>query len=203
MAPPPEEPIFFASGAEWRRWLGRHHASAAVLWVGYYKRDTGRPSLTWAESVDQALCYGWIDGIRKRIDEERYRIRFTPRRAGSVWSAINTRRVAELKAAGLMAPAGLRAFEERDALKSELLSFERARGQRLSPALTRRLKANRKAAAFFRAQPPGYQRLASWWIMSAKREDTRLRRLSGLIAFCEQGRRIPAMGEGKADPRKP
>jgi len=188
MAIEEDEPTYFPSPAAFRRWLERHHAKAAFLWVGFHKKATGKPSMTWPESVDQALCFGWIDGVRRAIDDTRYTIRFTPRRAGSAWSAINIARVRALAKRGLMTPAGLAAFRRRTAARSRIYSYEQRRG--LSPAFERRLRAHVRAWTFFRAQPDGYRRTAGFWVMSAKREETRERRFAALVRDSAAGRRI-------------
>lgn len=181
--------IYFESAEAWRRWLDRHHATVAAVWVGYHKRATQTPSMTWPESVDEALCYGWIDGVRKRIDDHRYVIRFTPRRPRSIWSSINIRRVEALIRDGRMLPPGRAAFEAREAARSGIYSFEQ-KPQALSAEYEARLRASRKAWAFFESQPPWYRRTSSFWVMSAKREETRLRRLETLIRDSAAGRRI-------------
>lgn len=186
------EPTYFATPADFRRWLTKHHASADELWVGYWKKATAVPSVTWPETVDEALCHGWIDGIRKSVDAERYKIRFTPRRPGSHWSAVNLKRVAALIAEGRMRPSGLAAYEARDPEKSGRYSFERKRAS-LTPAQRERFREQPDAWAFFRAQPPGYRKLATWWVISAKREETRARRLEKLIADSAEGRRLGAL----------
>jgi uncharacterized protein YdeI (YjbR/CyaY-like superfamily) len=185
----PPKPTFFPTPAAFRRWLEKKHATAKELWVGYYKKHTGRPSLTWPESVDEALCFGWIDGVRYRVDEDCYRIRFTPRQPKSIWSNVNVKRVAELKKLGRMAPAGLAAFAKADPKRAGVYAFEQ-QNARLGAALEKELKANKKAWAFLRAQAPYYQRLAAWYVMSAKKEETRRRRLATLIARCAAGRRL-------------
>lgn len=185
------KPSYFTSPAEWRAWLESHHAARDEIWVGYHKRATGKPSLTWPESVDQALCFGWIDGIRKRVDDDRYTIRFTPRRAGSTWSLVNTKRVAELKKKKRMRPAGLRAFEARTA--TGVYSYEQRRDASLGPDYEKVLKADAAAWKFFKSRPPGYQRLLSWWVISAKKEETRLKRLAMLIDRCAEGRTIGSL----------
>ena len=185
----PIRATFFATPADFRDWLDRHHASERELWVGYHKKATGRPSLTWQESVDEALCYGWIDGIRKSLDDERYVIRFTPRRARSIWSNVNTRRVAVLTREGRMRPAGLAAFEARDPARAGIYAFEQT-GAQLSPEMEKRFKGNRAAWKFFEAQPPGYRKIATRYVMSAKREETRAKRLENLIAESAAGQRI-------------
>jgi uncharacterized protein YdeI (YjbR/CyaY-like superfamily) len=180
-------PTLFASAAEFRRWLDRHHDSVAELWVGYYKKGVPKTSITYAESVDEALCFGWIDGLTRRIDDEVYAIRFTPRRPKSNWSAINIAKVGELTAAGRMHPAGLRAFEGRDRRKDAAYSYERAE-QELPPELAARLKADAAAWNFWQARPPSFRRGAAHWILSAKRPATRERRFNELLASAAAGR---------------
>ncbi|MFN8636912.1 MAG: YdeI/OmpD-associated family protein [Chloroflexota bacterium] len=181
--------VFFESAAEFRAWLDANHATATELSVGYHKKATGRPSMTWAESVDQALCYGWIDGVRRSVDDERYTIRFTPRKPTSNWSLVNVRRVAELTEAGLMMPAGLHAFALRDEARTGVYSSER-RPEALPAELEARFKTDPAAWAFFEAQPAGYRRTAIHWVVSAKREKTRQKRLSTLMDDSAHGRRI-------------
>jgi uncharacterized protein YdeI (YjbR/CyaY-like superfamily) len=181
--------VFFATPADFRRWLDKNHRQARELWVGFYKKESGRPSITWPESVDEALCFGWIDGVRKSVDPASYKIRFTPRKPDSIWSAVNTRRVAALKKAGRMAAAGLAAFARRDAKRTRQYSYERA-AARFTPAEERLFKAARPAWDFFRAQPPSYQRVCAWYLASAKKEETRRRRLETLIEASARGRRI-------------
>jgi uncharacterized protein YdeI (YjbR/CyaY-like superfamily) len=180
---------FFASPAELRAWFEENHDRAQELWVGFHKKATGRPSITWPEAVDQALCFGWIDGIRKRVDDASYTNRFTPRRPGSTWSAVNVKRVGELSALGLMRPAGLAAFNRRDEARTNLYSFEQA-SVALDAAYEQTFRANGPAWDYFQSQPPSYRRTAIWWVMSAKKEETRLRRLATLIDDSEQGRRL-------------
>ena len=180
---------FFKTPAELRRWFAKHHASEDFLWVGFYKKDTGEPSVTWPESVDEALVVGWIDGIRKRIDGQRYKIRFAPRRRGSVWSAINIARVEELAKAGRMRPAGLDAFALRRENRSGIYSYEQ-RTAALPEPYAAMLAANKRAEAFFAAQPPSYRKLACWWVVSAKQEETRSKRLGKLIDACVAGKRL-------------
>jgi uncharacterized protein YdeI (YjbR/CyaY-like superfamily) len=187
------QPTFFATPDDWRAWLARHHATTPELWVGFYKKGTGRPSITWPESVDQALCFGWIDGLRRRLDEDRYVIRFTPRRTRSIWSSVNLARVKELTRLGLMHPAGLAAHAARDPARSSLYSFEQRTAAKLPAAFARRLKANRRAWTWFQAQPPWYRRTAIWWIVSAKKEETRERRLATLIEDSAAGRPIKSL----------
>ena len=183
-------PTFFETPAAFRAWLKTNHRTAKELWVGFYKKGSGKPSITWPEAVDEALCFGWIDGVRKSIDDERYTNRFTPRRTSSIWSDINTRRMRELLKAGRVCAAGRKAFEARDAAKSSRYSFEQRQAPAFDAALERRFKANRAAWTFFQAQPPGYRRLSTWWVVSAKREATRLRRLDELIALSADQRRL-------------
>jgi uncharacterized protein YdeI (YjbR/CyaY-like superfamily) len=181
--------VFFESPAEFRAWLEANHETATELWVGFHKKATGRPSMVWPEAVEQALCFGWIDGIRKRVDDHSYTNRFTPRKPTSNWSNVNIAKVAELAERGLMMPAGIRAFQARDEAKSGVYSFER-RPEALPPAFEEQFRANETAWTYFQAQPPGYQRTAISWVLSAKRDETQLRRLATLITDSEQGRRI-------------
>lgn len=199
------DPTFFATSDAWRAWLARHHASAEELWVGFYKRGTGRPSITWPESVDQALCYGWIDGVRRSLGPESYTIRFTPRRAGGTWSKINLKRVGELEALGLMHQAGRTAHAARTAAKSGIYSYERRDQARLAREQERAFKRNRKAWSYFQAQAPWYRRTATHWVVSAKREETRAKRLATLIADSAAGRRIAQLARptGPLAPRRP
>ncbi|MEA2398505.1 MAG: hypothetical protein QOK25_2061 [Thermoleophilaceae bacterium] len=184
------KPTFFKEPDEFRAWLEEHHAEASELLVGFHKKGSGRPSITWPESVDQALCFGWIDGVRRSIDDESYTIRFTPRKKKSTWSAVNIARVAELTERGLMRPAGLAAFEARSAERSGIYAYEQRKTAKLDAAQEKRLRANAKAWDFFQAQPPWYRRTATWWVISAKREETRERRLATLIEDSENGRRL-------------
>ena len=183
-------PLYFASPGEWRKWLTGHHKKDPELWVGFHKRGTGRPSLSWPESVDEALCYGWIDGVRKRVDGERYVIRFTPRQPGSTWSLVNIKRVRELTRAGRMRAAGSIAFRKRTAKKSGIYSYE----QRGTATLRRRdeaaFKATPAAWQYFSSRPPWYRRVASYWVVSPKKEATRQRRLGVLIACSAAGQPI-------------
>ena len=187
------KPLFFASPAGFRSWLKKNHSREQELWVGFYKKGTGKPSLTWPESVDAALCFGWIDGIRKSVSADSYTIRFTPRRPGSTWSAINIRRVAELTKLELMHTAGLKAFAKRQDDKSAIYSYEQRKTASLDSAQEKQFRANQKAWEFFQSRPPGYRRLASWWVISAKKEETRLKRLRKLITDSAAGRTIVPM----------
>jgi uncharacterized protein YdeI (YjbR/CyaY-like superfamily) len=188
----PLKPVFFETPAAFRRWLVRNHATADVLWVGYHKKGSGMPSITWPESVDQALCFGWIDGIRKSIDDSRYTIRFTPRKRGSVWSSINIKRVRALIALGLMQPAGRTAYQARKLNKSGIYSYEQ-RSVDLPPPCDRLLKRNKRAWKFYQEQLASYRKAVSWWIVSAKKDETRLKRLEKLAAYSAQGQRIPEL----------
>lgn len=183
------KPTFFASAADFRRWLERHHATASELWVGYYKKASGRGGMVYAEAVDEALCFGWIDGLTKSIDADRYMQRFTPRKARSTWSNVNVAHVARLTAAGRMHPAGLAAFAARDAKKTGIYSFEQ-RPEKFPAALEKIFRAQRAAWTFWQTQPPGYRRTALWWVISAKQESTRERRLAQLIAVSAGHRRL-------------
>lgn len=181
---------FFETALEFRSWLERHHESARELWVAFHKKATGRPSMTWPESVDEALSFGWIDGVRKSLSGEAYIIRFTPRKRGSTWSRVNIERVKVLIRERRMSPAGLRAFEARDPKKSGIYSFEQRDAAKLTPAELKQLRANARASSFFESQPPSYRKTAIWWIVSAKRPETRARRLATLIADSGVGTRI-------------
>jgi len=183
------KPTFFESPARFRQWLEKNHDKAPELLVGFFKKDSGRPSITWPESVDQALCFGWIDGVRRRIDDVSYTIRFTPRRRGSIWSKINIGRATELAKCGLMHAAGAKAFEQRSESKSRIYAYENA-PRTLPPAAEKRFRANKKAWKFFNNQPPSYRRVAIYWILSAKKEETRERRLTTLIDDSAHERRL-------------
>jgi len=186
-------PAFFASAAQFRRWLEANHRAAGELWVAFHKAHAGRKGLTYREAVDEALCFGWIDGLKKRLDEGAYLHRFTPRRPRSIWSDVNTRNAGRLKRQGRMAPAGLEAFAARDPARAGLYSFEdRRRAAFDAPALAR-FKARKRAWAFFEAQPPGYRRTATFWVMSAKRAATRARSLGRLIADSSRGLRLDVL----------
>ena len=187
--PTPTNVQFFETPAALRKWFRAHHASAKELWVGFHKKGSGRASITWPESVDEALCVGWIDGIRKRLDEDSYTIRFTPRRTRSIWSAVNIARIAVLTQEKRMRPTGVAAFAARMENKSGIYAYEQRR-DRLEEPYAAVLKKNRRASAFFDAQPPSYRKLMGWWIVSAKREETRLARLEKLIDASARGERI-------------
>lgn len=183
------EPVFFPTPNDLRKWFRRNAARADELWVGYYKKGTGQPSVTWPDSVDEALCVGWIDGIRKRIDAESYKVRFTPRRRRSIWSAVNIARATALTKEKRMQPAGLKAFAARIARKSGIYSYEQRPAELPGPDAAA-LRQNKKAWTFFQAQPPSYRKMIVWWIVSAKREETRQARLTKLIAASASGRRL-------------
>jgi len=181
---------FFANGAEFRAWLAAHHDAERELLVGYFKRATGRPSMTWQESVDEALCFGWIDGVRRGIDADSYSIRFTPRQKRSTWSLANITRVGELAAEGRMTPAGLAAFEARTGDRSGIYSHERRHAAELDADQRARFEAEPKAWAWFQAAAPSYRRAALHWVTSAKKTETRERRLAALIADSAAGRKV-------------
>jgi uncharacterized protein YdeI (YjbR/CyaY-like superfamily) len=184
-----QKPKYFKSPDAFGLWLKNHHATAEELWVGFHKKATGKPSITWPESVDEALCYGWIDGIRRTVDDTSYAIRFTPRRTSSNWSAVNIRRARGLIKEGRMQPAGLRAFKRCHTSKSQRETYE-DRPLDLPPKYLKLIRANKKAWSFCRAQAPWYRRTSAGWIMSAKLEETKLRRLSTLIADSAKGKPI-------------
>lgn len=183
------DPLFFPTPADFRAWFAEHHESATELWVGFHKKGTGRASITWPESVDQALCFGWIDGIRKSLDADSYVIRFTPRKKGSHWSNVNTKRIGELVEQGLVTEAGLRAFELRSEANSGRASFEQDDVE-LPEEYAALFQANPAAWAFFSSEPPGYRKAATWWVISAKREETRRKRLATLVEDSADGLRL-------------
>lgn len=189
LVPTPTRIRFFKTASDLRKWFDANHQRADELWVGFYRKGSGRASITWPEAVDEALCFGWIDGIRKRVDDESYTNRLTPRRKGSIWSAINIARVGVLTKEGRMRPAGLAAFEARKANKSGIYSYEQRRDQ-LEEPYAGILKKNKRAWTFFEKQPPYYRKLAGWWIVSAKKEETRTARLQQLIELSARGERL-------------
>lgn len=191
------KPKFFRDAQALRSWLEENHDKQTELWVGMYKKGTGKPSITWPEVVDQCLCFGWIDGVRKSVDDHAYMNRITPRRKGSNWSAINIKRAKELIELGLMTPAGAAAFAQRDEQKANSYSFEQ-KNVELPPEYQRQLEKNKKAFAFWQKQPPSYRRTAAWWVLSAKQEPTRRRRLEALIRDSAAGERIGPMQKKKA-----
>jgi uncharacterized protein YdeI (YjbR/CyaY-like superfamily) len=184
--PTPHDTRFFATPDDLRVWFDEHHETATELWLGYYRKATGRPSVDWSQAVDEALCVGWIDGVRYRIDDERHAQRFTPRRRGSIWSAVNVRKVAELTAAGRMRPAGIAAFEARTPERTAIYSHERAMAS-FAPAETARFQADAVAWAGWQARAPTFRRQATHWVTSAKRDETRARRLDELIRASAAG----------------
>jgi uncharacterized protein YdeI (YjbR/CyaY-like superfamily) len=189
----PPKSQFFPTATDFRAWLEAHHDKFRALLVGFYKKDSGKPSITWPESVDAALSFGWIDGIRRRIDERSYSIRFTPRRPTSAWSSINIKRVRELTKKGLMHAAGLKAFAARSAKKSGIYSYEQRKHARFTAQQEKRFRENKWAWEFFRSQAPSYQRVTTWWVISAKKEETRLRRLSLLMDHSRRRRLLPRL----------
>jgi uncharacterized protein YdeI (YjbR/CyaY-like superfamily) len=188
-----EEAIFFETPAELRAWLEKHHATASELWVGYYKKASGKRTLTWSEVVDEALCFGWIDGKTQRIDERRYRQRLTPRRRNSNWSAVNIEKVAKLRAEGRMTPAGEAAFAARREDRSAVYTYERRHDAAFDAEQEATFRANAPAWEWFSAQSPSYRTMATFWVVSAKRPDTRARRLATLIECSADGRRVPPL----------
>lgn len=183
------QPVFFKTTEVFRKWLAKHHATEKELWVGYYKVHTGKKSMTWSESVDVALCFGWIDGIRRSIDEESYTNRFTPRNPKSNWSEVNLKKVARLIKAGLMQPAGLAAFEQRSKERSGQYSYEN-KPEKLPIKYSRIFRANKVAWNFFGSQSSSYQRTIMYWILSAKKEETQLSRLQKVIKASESGKKL-------------
>jgi uncharacterized protein YdeI (YjbR/CyaY-like superfamily) len=193
-------PTFFDTAAELRAWLEANHDKKTELWLGIRKKGSGLPSVTYKEAVDEALCFGWIDSEAKSIDGTSYRQRFTPRRKGSTWSAVNIARVGELTRRGLMHPAGLRVFEERDPEKANRYCFEQQEVQ-LSAEEEASFRTVETAWSFFQSQPPSYRKPAIWWVKSAKREETRERRLATLIKDSEEGRRLAHLTSPAKKPR--
>ena len=183
-------PVFFEDAQAFRAWLAAHAHEAGELLVGFHKVGTGKPCMSWSESVDQALCFGWIDGVRKRVDDATYTIRFTPRKAGSIWSAVNIDKVAKLRAQGLMTPAGEAAFARRSEERSRVYSHERTTDAELAPGDLARFQRHPAAWAYFAACPPGYRKRMLHVVTSAKRPETRAARLDRLIEACAEGRRL-------------
>ena len=191
--PETSKPVFFPSQKDLRVWFTKNHALAQELVVGYFKKGSGKPSITWSESVDEALCVGWIDGKRKSIDVESYCIRFTPRRANSAWSLVNVKKIKTLTKAGLMRPEGLAAYRNRDK-KKPIQSAKQRRSAKLDPAYEKRFKSQKTAWAFFDGLAPSYRDIAIFWVMDAKREETRERRLAKLMELSKKRQRLPMMG---------
>lgn len=183
------QPTFFATQSDFRKWLEKNHSKATELFVGFYKVGSGKPSMTWSQSVDHAICFGWIDGVRKSIDKYSYFIRFTPRKPTSIWSAINIKKVEDLTKQGLMQPAGLASFKLRKEHKSKIYAYEKE-AVKLSDHFEKKFKANKKAWKFFQSLPPSYHRSAIHWVMSAKQETTSIKRLDELITDSEAGQKI-------------
>jgi uncharacterized protein YdeI (YjbR/CyaY-like superfamily) len=179
-------PTFFAKQSDFRKWLQKNHKKETELLVGFYKVGSGKPSMTWSQSVDEALCFGWIDGVRKSIDKESYQIRFSQRRPTSIWSAINIKKIETLKKQGLMQPAGLAIFEKRTESKSRVYSFEKELVE-LPENFKKQFKANKKAWDYFQSLAPSYRKISTHWVMSAKQETTRLKRLNQLISESAAG----------------
>jgi uncharacterized protein YdeI (YjbR/CyaY-like superfamily) len=191
------KPTFFSRPIAFRHWLKKNHASKTEFWVGFHKKGTGKPSMNWPESVDQALCFGWIDGLRRSFNAESYMIRFTPRKPTSVWSAVNTKKAHALIRLGLMQPTGARAFERRDVKKSNRYSFEQ-KHVKMESLHEKKFRTNTLAWRYFQSQSPSYRRTATWWVVSAKQEATRRRRLATLISDSEAGRRIAPLRREKS-----
>jgi Uncharacterized protein conserved in bacteria len=186
-------PRFFKSQSEFRRWLEKNHAQETELLLGFYKKGSGKASITYPEALDEALCFGWIDGVRRSLGDDGYTIRFTPRKAKSIWSNVNVRHVERLKKLGRMAPAGLEAYALRDPKKTGIYAFEN-RPRELSPAYEKKFRSNKKAWEFFEKQPPGFKRLMIFRVMEGKQEETRQRRLAQLIEASAKGVRYGAIG---------
>lgn len=182
-------PVYFSSASEFRQWLVTHHRTEKEIVVGFYKVHTKKPSMTWSESVDEAICFGWIDGIRKPVDEESYTIRFTPRNPKSNWSAINLKKVEEMIRQGKMTPAGMEAYEKRTMARTAVYSYENRPGK-LSDELEAIFRENRQAWEFFTRQAPSYQKVMFYWVMSAKQDKTRQNRLEKLLAASQAGKRM-------------
>jgi uncharacterized protein YdeI (YjbR/CyaY-like superfamily) len=195
---PPPDPIFFSTPAELRAWFEANHETATELWHGSYKKATGKPTVSWSEAVDEALCVGWIDSVRYSLDAERSAQRFTPRRKGSNWSAVNIAKVKELTAQGRMRAAGLAAFEARSAARSGVYSYEQRHLAKLDPAEEAAFRANEAAWAWFQARPPSYRQPATYWVVTAKRPETRARRLATLIEDSAAGRPVKPLTPRRA-----
>ncbi len=188
--------LFFPTQKHLRKWFEKNHKKEKELYVGFYKVSSGKPTITWSQSVDEAICFGWIDGIRKSIDEESHCIRFTPRNPKSNWSAINIKKVEELTKLGLMKPEGLKAFSYRKDDVSKIYTYENPKVE-FDKSLEKSFKANKKAWAFYQTATPTYRKVTTRWVMSAKQESTRLKRLNELITDCAAGKNIKAMSYGK------
>lgn len=191
------KPRFFKSSAEFRSWLAKNRTAASELWVGFYNKKSGKGGITYSQALDEALCFGWIDGVRKSVDAAGYTIRFSPRQPKSIWSAVNTRRVAALIKAGSMDPSGLEVFRNRDPGRTLLYSYERERAE-FTGLWLERFRSNAAAWRFFDAQAPSYKRTVTFWVMSAKKEETRSKRLDALIAESALSRRIGLLSPPKS-----
>ena len=187
--PTPTNVRFFETPADLRKWFRANHGTSDELWVGFYRKDSGRASITWPEAVDEALCVGWIDGVRYKLDDIRFTNRFSPRRKGSTWSAVNIARVEALTKEKRMRPAGLAAFAERKAFRSGIYSYEQ-RPQTLPEPYAGLMRKQRRAWDFFQTQPPGYRKLMTWYIVSAKKDETRMQRFQRLLDACARGQRL-------------
>jgi len=190
-------PQFFPTPADFRQWLEKHHKTEKELMVGFYKKASKIPSISWSESVDEAICFGWIDGVRRSIDDKSYMIRFTPRRPNSIWSAVNLKKIEELTKKGLMKPAGIAIFEKKKEGKSKVYAYEQKNKVKLDANYEATIKANPKAWAYFDALAPSYKKATIWWIMSAKREETRQKRLKVTIESAVAGLKIPHLRKRK------
>jgi len=189
----PPKPTFFPTPSDFRAWLEAQHDKLSGYLVGFHKKGSGKPSITWPESVEVALCFGWIDGVRKSLNETSYTIRFTPRKPTSTWSAININLVQKLTKQGLMHPAGLKAFAARNEKKSGIYSYEQRKSAKFTREQEKQFRANKAAWDFFRSQAPWYQRLTTYWVISAKKEETKRKRLSELIGHSQHRRKIPRL----------
>jgi len=185
-------PKFFSKSIHFRNWLEKNHSKKTELLVGFYKKDSGKQSITWPESVDEALCFGWIDGIRKSLNDKSYTIRFTPRKEKSHWSAVNLKRFAELKKSGLVQPSGLQAYKRMEPKNSKQASFEQEKIT-LDKKFETKIKTNKKAWAYFKKLAPSYKKASIWWVISAKKEETQWRRLNVLINCSEAEEKIPQL----------
>lgn len=191
---PTAQPVYFTTAGEFRRWLAKHHASESVLLVGFHRRATGTPSITYPEALDEALCFGWIDGVRRTVDEDRYTIRFTPRKNDSYWSIVNTAKAEALIAQGRMHGSGLKVFQSRDAARTGEYEYEREAAT-MTPAMRRTFRANAKAWKYYASEAPWYRRVTTWYVVGAKRPETRAARLATLIACSAKGERLPGIAK--------
>ena len=192
MEVPKESLRFFRSGADFRKWLEKNHDKAPEVWLGFYRKDSGKGGLTYHEALEEALCFGWIDGIRKKLDDVSFTNRFTPRRPRSIWSNVNVAHVERLTRAGKMRAPGIAAFNARDDARTGVYAFERENAK-LEPGMEQRVRKNKAAWKYFEAAPPYYRKLVTWWIVSAKREETRDKRLEILIECSARGSRLPQL----------